>query len=148
MVLEARAGPAPSPQPGCCPLSCVRLALPLPPAGLPAVPVPVVTPAHQDNSPTTWKGESGNSAAQGPDHTTHRPSRDFILFMGISVMINTGPRDQKFPSVLLKMLGNVSAGEGYTHFLHLGPAAQQLLLVEVIILILSVVFAISSHLLP
>ena len=36
---------------------------------------------------------------------------------------------------------------GYTHFLHLGPAAQQLLLVEVIILILSVIFAISSHLL-
>lgn len=61
-------------------------------------------------------------------------------------MINTGPRDQKFPSVLLKMLGNVSAGE-FTHFLHLSLTAQQLLLVEVIILILSVVFAISSHLL-
>lgn len=108
------AGPAPSPQPGCCPLSCVRLALPLPPAGLPAVQSLWSHPHIRTTPPPRGRGESGNSAAQGPDHTTHRLSRDFILFMGISVMINTGPRHQKFPSVLLKMLGNVSAGRSYT----------------------------------
>ena len=78
-------------------------------------PVPVVTPTHQDNSPHQ-RGDPDickrvrKFSSQGPDHTAHRLSRDFILFMGISVMINTGPRDQKFPSALLKMLGNVSAG--------------------------------------
>lgn len=35
-------------------------------------------------------------------------------FMGLSDVINTGCRDQEFPSALLKMFGNVSAGRYLT----------------------------------
>ena len=41
----------------------------------------------------------------------------------------------------------MSVQGGHTRFLHLGPAAQQLLLLGVILPILSVVFAFSSDLL-
>ena len=44
-------------------------------------------------------------------HRAEAGSRDLvILLMGLSVVINTGRRDQKFPSPLLKMFGNGSAG--------------------------------------
>ena len=44
-------------------------------------------------------------------HRAQAGSRDLvILLMGLSVVINTGHRDRKFPSALLKMFGNVSAG--------------------------------------
>ena len=72
------------------------------------------TPALLPGKPHGWRSLIGYSPWGSKESDTTEPLHfRFILFMGISVMINTGPRDQKFPSVLLKMLGNVSAGRLY-----------------------------------